>query len=72
MTELINNMDRMTTCPATIKESVKVWEETLKPMAASEEMTGEFRVPKPIIFVKKVKKIFFRGASASNGLRYRE
>ena len=40
MTELITNMDRMTTCPSTIKESVKMWEGTLKPMAASEELTG--------------------------------
>ena len=30
----------MTSCPPTIKESVKGWEETLKPMAASDEMTG--------------------------------
>ena len=42
MTELITNMDRMTTCPSTIKESVKMWEGTLKPMAASEELTGYY------------------------------
>ena len=30
----------MTSCPSTIKEAVKVWEGTLKPMAASDEMTG--------------------------------
>ena len=40
VSELVTNMDRMTSCPPTIKESVKVWEETLKPMAASDEMTG--------------------------------
>jgi len=41
VSELVTNMDRMTSCPPTIKESVKVWEATLKPMAASDEMTDE-------------------------------
>ena len=41
VSELVTNMDRMTSCPPTIKESVKVWEATLKPMAASDEMTGK-------------------------------
>ena len=30
----------MTSCPTTIKEAVKLWDQTLKPMAASDEMTG--------------------------------
>ena len=42
VSELVTNMDRMTSCPPTIKESVKVWEATLKPMAASDEMTGNY------------------------------
>ena len=42
VSELVVSMDRMTSLPETIKESVKLWESTLKPMPASEEMTGTF------------------------------
>jgi len=41
VSDLVTNMDRMTSCPPTIKEAVKLWEETLKPMAASDEMSGK-------------------------------
>jgi hypothetical protein len=41
VSELVTNMDRMTSCPTTIKEAVKLWDQTLKPMAASDEMTDE-------------------------------
>ena len=38
--ELVVSMDRMTALPETIKEPVKLWESTLKPMNASDEITG--------------------------------
>merc|ERR1711893_37170 len=39
--ELVVSMDRMTALPETIKEPAKLWESTLKPMNASDEITEE-------------------------------
>ena len=36
-------MDRMTALPETIKEPAKLWESTLKPMNASDEITGKIQ-----------------------------
>jgi hypothetical protein len=41
VSELVVSMDRMTSLQENIKEPVKVWESTLKPMPASDELTGE-------------------------------
>ena len=38
--ELVLNIDRMTDVPEGIKESQKSWEAELRPMAASDEITG--------------------------------
>jgi hypothetical protein len=38
--ELVVNLDRMTDVPEGIKESQKSWEAELRPMAASDEITG--------------------------------
>jgi len=38
--ELVVNLDRMTDVPEGIKESQKSWESQLRPMAASDEITG--------------------------------
>ena len=42
--ELVVSMDRMTALPETIKEPAKLWESTLKPMNASDEITGKNNV----------------------------
>ena len=44
--ELVVSMDRMTALPETIKEPAKLWESTLKPMNASDEITGKLHVGK--------------------------
>ena len=38
------NLDRMTDVPEGIKESQKSWEAELRPMAASDEITGSAKI----------------------------